>query len=117
MKTRDDDYEDGLDLSEAAFKKRFRRIKEEDLPEPVRKLRAAAKRGLKRRVTIYFDSDVVGRFKALAEAEGIGYQTLMNRALRTMVDEIDRDRSTDDLKEDLLRDKKFIKKLKTVLSS
>ena len=47
MKTRDDDYDDGLDLSEAAFKKRFRRVKEEDLPEPVRKLRAAAKQGLK----------------------------------------------------------------------
>jgi uncharacterized protein (DUF4415 family) len=36
----------------------------------------------KTRITIMLDNDVLATFRARAEAEGIGYQTLINRALR-----------------------------------
>lgn len=36
----------------------------------------------KTRITIMLDNDVLVSFRARAEAEGIGYQTLINRALR-----------------------------------
>lgn len=36
----------------------------------------------KSRITIMLDNDVLMRFRAKADAEGIGYQTLINQALR-----------------------------------
>ena len=36
----------------------------------------------KTRITIYLDNDVLAHFRARAEAEGLGYQTLVNAALR-----------------------------------
>jgi uncharacterized protein (DUF4415 family) len=36
----------------------------------------------KTRITIMLDNDVLSAFRARAEAEGIGYQTLINRTLR-----------------------------------
>jgi len=36
----------------------------------------------KSRITIMLDNDVLAAFRAKAEAEGIGYQTLINRVLR-----------------------------------
>ena len=36
----------------------------------------------KTRITIMLDDDVIERFRAKAEAEGIGYQTLINSILR-----------------------------------
>ena len=36
----------------------------------------------KSRITIMLDNDILFAFRARAEAEGIGYQTLINRALR-----------------------------------
>jgi uncharacterized protein (DUF4415 family) len=36
----------------------------------------------KTRITIMLDNDVLATFRARAEAEGIGYQTLINRTLR-----------------------------------
>jgi len=42
----------------------------------------------KTRITIMLDNFVIEAFRELAEAEGIGYQTLINRALRrTLIDE------------------------------
>jgi len=38
--------------------------------------------GQKQRITIMLDSDVIQAFRDKAEAEGIGYQTLINRTLR-----------------------------------
>ena len=43
-------------------------------------------RSKKNRVTIYFDSDIIDRFKEEGEREGVGYQTLMNAALRRGID-------------------------------
>jgi uncharacterized protein (DUF4415 family) len=44
------------------------------------RLRAAAKG--KTRITIMLDNDVLMAFRAKAESEGTGYQTLINQALR-----------------------------------
>jgi len=50
-----------------------------DVPHLAR-LQAEAKG--KTRITIMLDNFVVEAFRELAEAEGIGYQTLINRTLR-----------------------------------
>lgn len=39
----------------------------------------------KTRITIMLDNDLLAIFRAKAEAEGIGYQTLINRTLREAV--------------------------------
>ena len=51
----------------------------EDLPQ-LAKLQAEAKG--KTRITIMLDNMVIEGFKYLAEKEGVGYQTLINRVLR-----------------------------------
>ena len=61
----------GYDLSDA------RRAR--DVPH-LAKLQKEA--GQKQRITIMLDSDVIQAFRDKAEAEGIGYQTLINRTLR-----------------------------------
>ena len=50
-----------------------------DVPHLAR-LQAAAKG--KTRITIMLDNDLLMTFRAKAEAEGIGYQTLINQKLR-----------------------------------
>lgn len=52
-----------------------------DVPH-LNKLRAEVARG-KTRITIFIDDDVLAAFRARAEHEGTGYQTLINTALRT----------------------------------
>lgn len=39
----------------------------------------------KTRVTMWLDDDVIETFRARAEAQGTGYQTLINAALRTAI--------------------------------
>jgi len=51
-----------------------------DVPH-LAKLQAEASRG-KTRITILIDDDVLAVFRARAEREGKGYQTLINAALR-----------------------------------
>ncbi|OYV29967.1 MAG: CopG family transcriptional regulator [Thiomonas sp. 20-64-9] len=36
----------------------------------------------KKRITIYLDADVIDTFQKQAEQKGVGYQTLINAALR-----------------------------------
>ena len=48
------------------------------------KLQAEASKG-KTRITIFLDDDVLAAFRARAEAEGQGYQTLINTALRGVI--------------------------------
>ena len=111
------DIDDDFDLSEEAFNKRFRQVSEEELPGPVRKRREAARRKLKSRVTIYLDTDIVSRFKETAEKEKTGYQTLINNALRKLIDDGEQKTESHGIKEDLLKDKKFLKKLKAALAA
>lgn len=40
----------------------------------------------KTRITIYIDNDVLNSFRTRAENSGIGYQTIMNQALREYLD-------------------------------
>ena len=68
-------------------------------------------------MTIYLDANIVSKFKATAEKEKTGYQTLINDALRQLVDNENRETEKQNLKDELLRDKKFLRKLKTALSS
>jgi hypothetical protein len=37
----------------------------------------------KTRITIMLDDDVIGHFRRVAESAGVGYQTMINSALRT----------------------------------
>lgn len=39
----------------------------------------------KTRITIMLDDDVIERFRVKAEAQGIGYQTMINSALRAFL--------------------------------
>ena len=106
-----------MDFNEEAFNKRFRRVGIDELPEAVKSRREAALRKTKHRVTIYFDADIVKRFKELAEREGVGYQTLMNEALRKSIGSPRSESENSDLKESILKDKKFLRKLKSALAS
>lgn len=116
MKNNVKDIDDDIDFSEEAFNKRFRRVSENELPEPVRKRREAARQKLKNRVTIYLDADIVSTFKESATKENIGYQTLINDALRQLIDSTNRKAEQQSIKDDLLKDKKFLKKLRTALA-
>jgi uncharacterized protein (DUF4415 family) len=40
----------------------------------------------KTRITIYLDDDILAAYRSRAEAEGKGYQTLINAALRASLD-------------------------------
>jgi uncharacterized protein (DUF4415 family) len=58
----------------------------------------------KTRITIMFDDDLIEHFRALAEARGAGYQTLINAALRDASSVGKRKRAADrPLTESLLR--------------
>lgn len=74
-------------------------------------------RDCKSRITIYLDADIVSKFKETAEKENIGYQTLINDALRRLVDTANKETEKQILKEELLKDKKFLRKLKTALAA
>lgn len=54
-----------------------------DVPH-LAKLQAEASRG-KTRITILLDDDILREFRARAEQEGKGYQTLINEALRAAI--------------------------------
>ena len=54
-----------------------------DVPH-LTKLQAEVARG-KARITILIDDDVLAAFRARAEREGKGYQTLINAALRAAI--------------------------------
>lgn len=73
-------------------------------------------RDVKSRITIYLDADIVIKFKDIGEKENVGYQTLINDALRKIVDGITKEAEKQELKEDLLKDKKFLRRLKAAIS-
>ncbi len=110
-----DDYPDEVFATEEAFLKRFRILDGDELI--THKRRIANSRGAKKnRVTIYLDADIVLNFKKTAEKEKIGYQTLINEALRRLVDNDSRETEKQSFKDELLTDKKFLRNLKTALA-
>lgn len=44
----------------------------------------------KTRITLYLDDVILAAFRARAEEEGTGYQTLINQALKAYLDEAER---------------------------
>lgn len=73
-------------------------------------------RDLKSRITIYLDSDIVTSFKEIAETRDEKYQTLINNTLRMVLDE-ENEAAESAVKEGILKDKKFLKRLKAALSA
>jgi predicted DNA binding CopG/RHH family protein len=58
----------------------------------------------KTRITIMLDDDLIEHFRALAEAQGVGYQTLINATLREAAPASKRKRTVDrPLTESVLR--------------
>ncbi len=111
-----DDYPDEVFASEEAFLKRFRIVEGDELVKL--KQRIVKARGEKKsRVTIYLDADIISKFKETAETENVGYQTLINNALRRLVDGDKTESEKQNLKDDLLMDKKFLRKLKVALAA
>ncbi|TAM47368.1 MAG: CopG family transcriptional regulator [Burkholderiaceae bacterium] len=49
----------------------------------------------KTRITIMLDDDIIEYFRATAEAEGVGYQTMINAALRSALQGV-RSKAKDD---------------------
>lgn len=111
-----DDYPDEVFASEEAFFKRFRIVEGDELLKLKQRI-AKASGDKKSRVTIYLDGDIISKFKETAEKEKIGYQTLINDALRQLVDADNKKIEKQSLKDDLLKDKKFLRKLKTALAA
>ncbi|MGD9562973.1 MAG: BrnA antitoxin family protein [Pyrinomonadaceae bacterium] len=66
----------------------------------------------KNRITIYLDADIVDHFKKQTKNGSVGYQTLINQALR---EKIDTPMPMDDPIEKLLKDKKILRRLKQSL--
>jgi len=60
-----------------------------ELSFPTVSIAAAGARPVKRktRITIYLDDEVLDQFRSLSEQCGKGYQTLINAALRTRLQE------------------------------
>lgn len=116
MKSKEKELEDNIDFSEKAFKERFRVVTGDELLAHKKRV-ARALAANKQRVTIYFDTDIVDRFKDIASTRGTGYQTLMNEALRGVIENLSAKNGKGNLKEDILNDKKFLKRLKTALST
>ncbi|MBX7062391.1 MAG: BrnA antitoxin family protein [Pyrinomonadaceae bacterium] len=71
-----------------------------------------AVRKSKSRITIYLDADIVDHFKKQTKNGSVGYQTLINQALR---EKIDTPTAIDDPIEKLLKDKKILRRLKSSL--
>jgi uncharacterized protein (DUF4415 family) len=74
-------------------------------------------RDCKSRITIYLDADIVAKFREMGENENTGYQTLINRELRKVVDEMDAIEAQALIKEELLNDEQFIDRLKEKLAA
>lgn len=97
MSDKEKDIDEGIDFSEEGFNKRFKRISRPKFLDKIPK--NVTLRDCKSRITIYLDADIVGFFKQEAEKTNEGYQTLINRALRELVD--GKSLSEEDFKEGL----------------
>lgn len=113
MKEDEKDYE-YLDTPPEVMKRGMRFITRPKSLDRI--LNTPSGRRMKGRISIYLDVEIINHFKAIAEKEGTGYQTLINNTLRKIVDGEQKDLEKEDLKNDLLKDKRFLRKLKTALS-
>ncbi len=99
-----------IDFTKENFKKRFKQISRAKRPN------AAINKSLqesKNRITIYLDADIIEYFKNAGHEAKEGYQTLINRTLREVI-QGGQGRS---LQTDLLNDQHFLAELKTKLET
>lgn len=108
---KEDDFDESILENEEEFNKRFKRIERPAFLDKILKNKEA-----KNRITIYLDADIVEHFKAQAENSRVGYQTLINQALREKI-EGSQTVKTDDVIERLLRDKNALSRLKAELET
>lgn len=104
------DFDEGIVDNEKEFKKRFKRI---GRPPFVDKLKNSKE--TKSRITIYLDADIIEYFKVQAEKTNLGYQTLINQALREKIYGSQTDTTADEVIEKILNDKAVLSRLKTEL--
>jgi uncharacterized protein (DUF4415 family) len=110
MKKIEKDYE-YLETSPEMLARGLRRISR---PKFLDKAKNKTLKDCKSRITIFLDADIIEHFKKLSEETGKGYQTLINQTLR---DSVDLEKSIlSEVKEDLLKDRKFLENLKTALA-
>ena len=110
MKKIEKDYE-YLETSPEMMARGLRRITR---PKFLDKMKGKSLKDCKSRITIFIDADIIEHFKQLAEASGKGYQTLINQTLR---DSINAEKPIlSEVKDDLLKDKRFLENLKTALT-
>lgn len=112
MKATEKDYE-YLETSPDLLKRGLRRISRPKFLDNT----STDLRDCKSRITIYLDADIVIKFKEIAEREDTGYQTLINQALREIVDEMEASEAKAEIKEELLNDEQFINRLKEKLAA
>jgi uncharacterized protein (DUF4415 family) len=102
-----DEFDESILDNEEEFKKKFRRIERPAfLGEP-------KKRENKKTITIMLDPDIIEHFKTQAENSRTGYQTLINQTLRESI----QGSKTSDPLENLLKDKKALRRLKAELEA
>lgn len=111
-KTVKKNFDESILHSEEEFNKRFKPTKR---PKFVYSAIKKALKESKNRITIYLDADIVEHFKAEAEKSNLGYQTLINQALREKISGEQKIDKSDDLIEKILNDKKALTRLKAEL--
>ena len=110
MKKIEKDYE-YLETSPEMMARGLRRITR---PKFLDKIKGKSLKDCKSRITIFIDADIIEHFKQLAEQNGKGYQTLINQTLR---DAISAEKPIlSEVKDDLLKDKRFLENLKIALA-
>ena len=107
MKKTEKDYE-YLETSEEMLSRGMRRISR---PKRLDNL----SKDKKSRITIFLDADIVDSFKKEAETTNEGYQTLINLALRKIVDGKQKEAEKQHIKREILEDKEFLRELKKAL--
>ncbi len=105
-----DDFDESILNNAEEFKKRFRRIERPAFIDKVIKRH-------KSRITIMLDPDVIDHFKFEAERSNVGYQTLINQALREKISESEALSKSDELIEGLLKNKNALRRLKHELET
>jgi uncharacterized protein (DUF4415 family) len=110
-KEKKDLEEENSEFAEKMKEMGWREIDRRDRPAILQK---SSLQGNKERITIYLDADLVKFFKEAAEQTDEGYQTLINSALRSVVES--ENALPEQIKEKLLSDKEFLQSLKNALA-
>ena len=109
MKKIEKDYE-YLEISPEMMARGLRRITR---PKFLDKMKGKSLKDCKSRITIFIDADIIEHFKRLAEESDKGYQTLINQTLREAISA--EKPILSEVKDDLLKDKRFLENLKMAL--